>query len=138
PPAMEPYNTVIPSGARNPSFFSPSTKRDCSSAAADSVWREVKRGEICFPANCPSSCVTFFYRLCAIPMKKIKVNSANGAYEVMCGRGAVARSGEAVTALSPNAAVFLISSPRVWKHCGAHMEKIYQGVSRATILFDDR
>jgi 3-dehydroquinate synthase len=71
-------------------------------------------------------------------MKKIKVTSANGAYEVMCGRGAVAKSADAVTALSPNAAAFLISSPRVWKHCGARLEKIFNGVSRATILFDDR
>ncbi len=71
-------------------------------------------------------------------MKKIKVSSANGAYEVMCVRGAVAKSAKAVTALNPNAAIFLISSPRVWKHCGARLEKIFKGVSRATILFDDR
>jgi 3-dehydroquinate synthase len=71
-------------------------------------------------------------------MKKIKVNSANGAYEIMCGSGAVAMSANAVTALSPNAAVFLISSPRVWKHCGVRLEKVFKGVSRATVLFDDR
>jgi 3-dehydroquinate synthase len=71
-------------------------------------------------------------------MKKIKVNSANGAYEVMCGRGAVAKSAAAAAALSPNAAIFLISSPRVWKHCGARLEEMFREISRATVLFDDR
>ena len=94
--------------------------------------------DFCFHDKPPSSCVTFFFRHRAIPMKKIKVTSANGAYEVICGRGAVAKSAEAVTALSPNAAIYLISSPRVWKHCGAPLEKIFSGVSRATILFNDR
>ena len=34
--------------------------------------------------------------------------------------------------------VFLVSSPRVWRHWGARIEKAFQGISKATILFDDR
>ncbi len=71
-------------------------------------------------------------------MKKIKVQSANGTYEVLCGRGVAAQSARAVAGLGRHGAVFLISSPRVWKHLGARMEKIFKGVHRATVLFDDR
>jgi 3-dehydroquinate synthase len=71
-------------------------------------------------------------------MKKIKVRSANGIYNVICGRGAAAQAASAVADLGHRGDVFLVSSPRVWKHCGARLEKSFQGVSRATILFDDR
>ena len=42
----------------------------------------------------------------------------------------VARVGE-------NSAVFVISSPRVWRHWGARIEKILGASRRATILMDD-
>jgi 3-dehydroquinate synthase len=71
-------------------------------------------------------------------MKKIKVRSASGTYEVICGRGVAAQSARAVAGLSQHGAVFLISSPRVWKHLGARIENIFTGVHRATVLFDDR
>jgi 3-dehydroquinate synthase len=71
-------------------------------------------------------------------MKKIKVRSARGTYEILCGRGVVERSARAVDGLGRQGAVFLISSPRVWKHLGGRLDKIFKGVHRATILFDDR
>ncbi len=71
-------------------------------------------------------------------MKKIKVRSASGTYEILCGRGVATRSARAVARLAEHSAVFLISSPRVWKHLGARIERIFKGVHRATILFDDR
>jgi 3-dehydroquinate synthase len=71
-------------------------------------------------------------------MKMIKVRSASGTYEILCGRGVVAQSARAVDGLGRQGAVFLISSPRVWKHLGARLDKIFKGVHRATILFDDR
>jgi 3-dehydroquinate synthase len=71
-------------------------------------------------------------------MKKIRVRSASGTYEILCGRGVVTQSARAVARLAEQGAVFLISSPRVWKHLGARIEGIFKGVHRATILFDDR
>jgi 3-dehydroquinate synthase len=71
-------------------------------------------------------------------MKKIKVHSASGAYEILYGRGAAAQSPKAVARLRRQGAIFLISSPRVWKYLGARVEKIFKGVHRATLLFDDR
>ena len=71
-------------------------------------------------------------------MKKIKVRSASGTYEILCGRGVATQSARAVARLGHQGAVFLISSPRVWKYLGPRIEKIFRGVHRATILFDDR
>ena len=71
-------------------------------------------------------------------MKKIKVQSASGAYEIWCGRGVVSQSAKAVAGLGRLGAVFLVSSPRVWKYLGARFEKMFKGVYRAALLFDDR
>jgi 3-dehydroquinate synthase len=71
-------------------------------------------------------------------MKKIKVQAANGSYEILCGRRVLARSARAVATLGHKDAVFLVSSPRVWRHWGARVEKIFKGSYRATILLDDR
>jgi 3-dehydroquinate synthase len=71
-------------------------------------------------------------------MKKIKVRSASGTYEILCGRGVAAQSAKTIGGLRSTDAVFLISSPRVWKHLGGRLEKIFKGVHRATVLFDDR
>src|SRR3981189_1057278 len=71
-------------------------------------------------------------------MKKIKVRSTSGTYEIWCGRGVAAQSARAVGRLAEQSALFLISSPRVWKHLCARIERIFKGVHRATILFDDR
>src|SRR6266576_117099 len=71
-------------------------------------------------------------------MKKIKVRSTSGGYEIWCGRGVAAQSARAIARLAEQSALFLISSPRVWKHIGARIERIFKGVHRATVLFDDR
>jgi 3-dehydroquinate synthetase len=71
-------------------------------------------------------------------MKKIKVRSTSGGYEIWCGRGIAAQSTRAVARLAKQGEIFLISSPRVWKHMGARIEKIFKGVHCATILFDDQ
>ena len=71
-------------------------------------------------------------------MKKIKVRSASGTYEILCGRGVATQSASAVAGLERQGAVFLISSPRVWKYLGACIEKIFREIHRATVLFDDR
>jgi 3-dehydroquinate synthase len=71
-------------------------------------------------------------------MKRIKVQAANGSYEILCGRGVLARTARAVAGLGHKDTMFLVSSPRVWRHCGARVEKIFKGSHRATILLDDR
>jgi 3-dehydroquinate synthase len=43
-----------------------------------------------------------------------------------------------IAGLPEHGEVFLITSPHVWKHLGARLEKIFAGVHRATVLFDDR
>jgi 3-dehydroquinate synthase len=71
-------------------------------------------------------------------MKKIKVHSSSGTYEILYGRGAAAQSPKALARLRRQGAIFLISSPRVWKYLGARLEKTFKGVYRATLFFDDR
>lgn len=71
-------------------------------------------------------------------MKKIRVRAANGSYEIVCGRGVLGQSAKAVMRLNRADKVLLVSSPRVWRHWGRRVEKIFRGVSQATILFDDR
>ena len=70
-------------------------------------------------------------------MKKIRVRAANGAYDVLCGRGVLGQLSRVVDRVGQNDGVFVISSPRVWRHWGARIEKILGGVRRATILMDD-
>jgi 3-dehydroquinate synthase len=71
-------------------------------------------------------------------MKKIHVRSANGSYEIVCGRGARAQAASALAKLGRKGTVFLVSSPRVWRHWGAGIKKAFKGIANATILFDDR
>ena len=71
-------------------------------------------------------------------MKKIRVQAANGAYEVLCGRGALERLPRAVSSAENKGAVFVLSSSRVWRYWGARVEKILGNARQATILMDDR
>jgi 3-dehydroquinate synthase len=71
------------------------------------------------------------------PMKKIPVRSANGKYEVLCGKGALAELPRLVSRIAPEGSAFVISSPRVWRHCGERIEKLLAGTRRASILIDD-
>lgn len=70
--------------------------------------------------------------------KKIKVRSANGTYEVLCGRGALGQLPHVVSTVGNQDAVFVISSSRVWQHWGARIEEILGGARQATIMMDDR
>jgi 3-dehydroquinate synthase len=86
----------------------------------------------------PAKCVTFFVRWNDRIMKSIGVRTANGAYEVLCGRGALAQLPRVISRAGEKGTVFAVSSPRVWRHWGARIEKILGGARRATILMDDR
>lgn len=70
-------------------------------------------------------------------MKKISVRAANGKYEVLCGRGALQVLPRLVSRLRQGGSVFAISSPRVWRHWGARVNKLLGKERRATILIDD-
>ncbi|MGD0909416.1 MAG: 3-dehydroquinate synthase family protein, partial [Candidatus Acidiferrales bacterium] len=70
-------------------------------------------------------------------MKIIKVRAGNGAYEVLCGRGVLAELPRVIASLKRKDAVFLVSSPRVWRHVGPRIEKVLGGTGRANILMND-
>jgi 3-dehydroquinate synthase len=80
------------------------------------------------------------------PLICIGVRSSSGAYNVLYGRGLsqcvselLERTKAVAGALAENTGVFLLSSPRVWRHVG---HKIMSGLKRTAvrhpILFDDR
>jgi 3-dehydroquinate synthase len=56
---------------------------------------------------------------------------------VLCGRGALRELPHVVSRIRQEGAVFVVSSPRVWRHCGARVEKLLGGTRRATILMND-
>jgi 3-dehydroquinate synthase len=70
-------------------------------------------------------------------MKKISVRAANGKYDVLCGRGALRELPRAVRRIGKDGAVFVVSSPRVWRHWGKSIERLLGKGRRATILMDD-
>jgi 3-dehydroquinate synthase len=70
-------------------------------------------------------------------MKKISVRAANGKYEVLCGRGVLRELPRVASRVREDGAVFVISSPRVWRHWGARVERLLGRARRATILIDD-
>jgi 3-dehydroquinate synthase len=70
-------------------------------------------------------------------MKKISVRVANGKYDVLCGRGVLRELPRVASRIRPDGALFVISSPRVWRHWGARIERLLGRARRATILIDD-
>ena len=70
-------------------------------------------------------------------MKKISVRAANGKYDVLCGRGVLRELPRVVSRVQQDGAVFVISSPRVWRHWGSRIERLLADARRATILIDD-
>ncbi len=73
-----------------------------------------------------------------VQMKHFRVRSSSGAYEAVCGRAALDHLSAAVRAQRDVSAVFLLSSPRVWKNCGARVRNALRGVrTESPILFGD-
>src|SRR5712692_3855728 len=70
------------------------------------------------------------------PTQCIAVRASSGTYEVWCGRGILARAGAQVSRLGENTGIFILSSPRVWKHWGPELRASFRGGSK-TILFYD-
>lgn len=72
-------------------------------------------------------------------VQRIPVRTPSRPYSVLCGRGLLARAGEHIARLGSNTGVYLLSSPRVWKHWGRRLEaSLGRPGDGKTILFDDR
>jgi len=71
-------------------------------------------------------------------MTKIPVRAANGKYEVLCGRGVLRELPRLASRIRQDGALFVVSSPNVWRHWGPRLESLLGEARRATILIDDR
>lgn len=70
-------------------------------------------------------------------MPTIKVKSSTGSYAVICAPGALVRAASQIARLGASAGAVLVSSPRVWRHWGKPLAKIFGTAARHPILFDD-
>jgi 3-dehydroquinate synthase len=72
-------------------------------------------------------------------MPTTKVKSSGGSYAVICAPGALARAGSLASRIGDSASTFVLSSPKVWRHCGRAVAAQISGrAGRHPILFDDR
>jgi 3-dehydroquinate synthase len=73
-------------------------------------------------------------------MRSILIHSSTGSYRYVLGRGAVRQARRELRQLGDHGAappIFVLSSPRVWKHARAAMENVLGAPARQPILFDD-
>jgi len=71
-------------------------------------------------------------------MATISVRSARGRYAVICERGALSRAAKLLERLDDVSGVYVLSSPKVWRHCGRTVERGLRGGPRwRRVLFDD-
>jgi 3-dehydroquinate synthase len=71
-------------------------------------------------------------------MRSIVIHSAAGPYRYVLGRGAVRQARRELRRLKLSAApIFVLSSPRVWKHTRAALAAALGATARNAILFDD-
>jgi len=70
-------------------------------------------------------------------MPTIRVTSSAGSYDVICARGSLASAASIVKSLGDSTGTFLVSSPRVWRHWGKPLSKIFGKTSGGAILFND-
>ncbi len=73
-----------------------------------------------------------------LAMRQVTVNTPSGHYAVIIGYGAIRRVGAIVSGLVETTGVYILSSPRVWRHWGATLEASFRkfGGSKK-LLFDD-
>jgi 3-dehydroquinate synthase len=73
-------------------------------------------------------------------MRSILIQSATGSYRYVLGRGALRQANRELRRLRGRGAaapIFVLSSPRVWKHTRAAMENALGAPARNPILLDD-
>jgi 3-dehydroquinate synthase len=69
--------------------------------------------------------------------KSIRVRAKSGAYQVVCGAGAVRELGRKIEQLGKFSSVQILSSPKVWRAAGAQVTRGLRLTSRNVRLFDD-
>ncbi len=70
-------------------------------------------------------------------MPTIEIKSSAGSYTFYCSRGAIAQAPKLIKRLGDATGVFVLSSPRVWRHWGGVLARTLPG-ARQPILFDDK
>jgi 3-dehydroquinate synthase len=70
-------------------------------------------------------------------MPTIQVESSAGSYTVTCAPGALARAGSLISRIGDSTGAFIVSSPRVWRHWGQPLSRVFGAAARRAILFDD-
>jgi 3-dehydroquinate synthase len=70
-------------------------------------------------------------------IERIRVRARSGSYDVLCGKGVLARAPRELSHLGKHTKVFLLSSPHVWKHWDKKLRRTF-GRDAKVILFDDR
>jgi len=77
-------------------------------------------------------------------MPTIPVRSSTGTYDVYCAEGALRRAARLIGRLGTASGVYVLSSPRVWWHCGAKLDAELRRAAKSrgakfhVVLFDDR
>jgi len=77
-------------------------------------------------------------KLCYIQtkdMETITVRSTSGAYPVICGRGALRRLRPLLARLDDCTGIFIVTSRRVWSHCGARVAAALPGTQTKRPIF---
>jgi 3-dehydroquinate synthase len=75
----------------------------------------------------------------SLAAQRIFVRASSATYAVLVGRSILARAGQQVARLGVNTGVFVLTSPRVWKHWGRPLATSLRRTSSSkVILFDDR
>jgi len=71
-------------------------------------------------------------------MSTIRVSSSFGAYTIYCGEGTLDRAASLIESLGDSKEIFVLSSPRVWRHWGRAIGRaIPSRKTQQPILFDD-
>ena len=72
-------------------------------------------------------------------MPTVKVNSSSGTYSVISAPGSLGQASRLIAALGESTGIFLVSSPKVWRHWGRAVAKAIPAAEngRRPILFDD-
>jgi 3-dehydroquinate synthase len=72
-------------------------------------------------------------------MPTVKVKSSSGSYSVVCAPGLLAQASRLIAGLGRSTGIFLVSSPKVWRHWGRAIAKAIPSAknARRPVLFDD-
>jgi 3-dehydroquinate synthase len=73
------------------------------------------------------------------PLRQIIVKTPGKNYPVVCGKGALRQAAGLLAQLGPATGLYVLSSPRVWRHWGGALKGVLPRIAREqVVLFDDR